>query len=230
MINFFRLFAILLRNVELTYLEGGITDTEVFGNDDHNKTYLVFKTSRHECIWLIKYAFVSVSHVYVSHKKFIFLYHKFATLRLQNEVVSVDDKMIDHVTVLKPYLKLVWHLWNEKTVEDDYGVFASELIFMLMAQWNVIKTARFEVGSKIKEGLWTGLISLQIAPMALFESKRATFLSLKTQNHVAWNEIALKGTFRWMPSTLTWLSQRKQALEGACAVPLRWSCVREAFL
>ena len=58
-------------------------------------------------------------------------------------------------------------------------MFASELIFMLMAQWNVIKTARFEVGSKIMEGLWTGLISLQIAPMALFESKRATFLSLK---------------------------------------------------
>lgn len=36
MINFFRLFAILLRNVELTYLEGGITDTEGFGNDDYN--------------------------------------------------------------------------------------------------------------------------------------------------------------------------------------------------
>lgn len=69
--NFFLLFAIQLSNVELTYSEGVC---------QRNKTYLVFKTRRHECIRLIEYAFVSVSHVYVSHKKFVLLYDEVATL------------------------------------------------------------------------------------------------------------------------------------------------------
>jgi len=86
------LFAIRLSNVELTYSE------EV---DEPNKTYLVFKTRWHECIRLIKYAFVSVSHVYVSHKEFVFLYDEVATLWLQNKVVSVDGRMIDNITTLK---------------------------------------------------------------------------------------------------------------------------------
>lgn len=65
------LFAVRLGSVELAYSEEAGAP---------NKIYLVFKTRRHECIRLIKYAFVSVSHVYVSHKEFVFLYDEVATL------------------------------------------------------------------------------------------------------------------------------------------------------
>lgn len=114
-VNEFFLFAIQLSNIGLTY-SGGVCQ--------RSETYLVFKSRRHECIRLIKYAFVSVSHVYVSHKKFVFLYDEVATLWLQNKVVSVDSKIIANVASLKPF----WELWNEITMEDGHGVQGTEVM------------------------------------------------------------------------------------------------------
>ena len=42
-----------------------------------------------------------MSHVHVSYKELVFLDVKLATLRVQNKVITVDDKMTDNVVNYK---------------------------------------------------------------------------------------------------------------------------------
>lgn len=82
--------------------------------------------------------------------------------------------------------------------------------------WNVSrKTARFEVGSKIKESLWTGLI-LHMHLWLFLNQNELTFLSLK--NTESWYSLKLDGLEEYISLNAfnTYLALPKKTGTGGC--------------